>query len=66
VQVEAVLSHDAIEALDERVLRRFSELDEVQLHLRFLGPEVRRSTSGTLIKDVTAASFDGQAAMAAH
>jgi hypothetical protein len=33
---------------------------------KYMAFDVSRSTSGTLIKDVTAASFDGQAAMAAH
>lgn len=39
VQVEAVFSELAIEALDEGVLRRLSGLDEVQLHARLAGPE---------------------------
>ena len=42
VQIEAVLSELAVEALDKRVLSRLSWLDEVQLHPLVLGPEEHR------------------------
>lgn len=42
VEVQAVLSELAIEALHERVLRRFAGLDEVQLHAGSLRPEEHR------------------------
>ena len=42
MQVQAVLAHLAVEAFNERVLRRFSWLDKVQLHAGFFRPEVHR------------------------
>ncbi len=40
MQVETVCAHLAVEARDERVLRRLAWLDEVQLHAGFLCPEL--------------------------
>ena len=38
VLVQAFISELRVEALDERVLRRFAALDELQRHLVLIGP----------------------------
>ena len=43
MQVETVLAHLSIEALDERVLRRLTRLDEVQLDEVVVGPLVEHA-----------------------
>ena len=39
VEIQTIVSEFAVEALDERVLRRLARLDEIQLHFGTLRPE---------------------------